>query len=515
MSQGEDNGELPEGWVIASLGDGLIEDVQPGFACGAHTRGGSGTVPHLRPMNVSVQGTIDLADLKCVPESEVGSDARWLRPGDVLFNNTNSPALVGKTAFYSDPTPRAFSNHMTRLRCHTDSLDPKYCALALHSKWQEGYFESICNNHVSQASISRTVLLETQIALPPLVEQRRIVAKAEELVAQTNSARERLARVPAILKRIRQTILAASCDGRLMADWQTKAPSCDAATQLVERIISDRAHANGATRGRSIPAPPALRTDLELYELPETWCWVNLRFLVAPGESLCYGVVQPGENSPEGNFLVRAGDLDRGTVATEQLRRIPKEVDDRHGRSRLSGDEILVTVVGAGIGSVAIAPQSCRGFNIARAVAKVPIREVCAAYVFRWLQTPTAYAWMWNDAREVARPTLNIEQLETLPVPLPPMAEQHEIVRRVDALFKLADTIEANVAAATARADKLTQAILVKAFRGELVPTEAELARQDGREYEPAPRVHAEKRSEQESRRRPKVLATASRRRRE
>ena len=76
--------------------------------------------------------------------------------------------------------------------------------------------------------------------------------------------------------------------------------------------------------------------------------------------------------------------------------------------------------------------------------------------------------------------------MRNLPFPLPPLPEQHEIVRRVDALFKLADSIEARVAAATARADKITQAILAKAFRGELVPTEAELARQEGRDYEPA-----------------------------
>jgi type I restriction enzyme S subunit len=66
------------------------------------------------------------------------------------------------------------------------------------------------------------------------------------------------------------------------------------------------------------------------------------------------------------------------------------------------------------------------------------------------------------------------------------MQEQKEIVRRVKALFTLADKIEVRVKAATARAEKLTQAILAKAFRGELVPTEADLARQEGRDYEPA-----------------------------
>ncbi len=69
---------------------------------------------------------------------------------------------------------------------------------------------------------------------------------------------------------------------------------------------------------------------------------------------------------------------------------------------------------------------------------------------------------------------------------MPLWTEQREIVRRVGALFKLADAIEKRVAAARLRADKLTQSILAKAFRGELVPTEAELARREGRSYEPA-----------------------------
>ena len=85
-------------------------------------------------------------------------------------------------------------------------------------------------------------------------------------------------------------------------------------------------------------------------------------------------------------------------------------------------------------------------------------------------------------------------------LPVAPLVEQHEIVGRVAALFKLADAIEGRVASATARAEKLTQAILARAFRGELVPTEAELARAEGRDYEPASvlldRIRAERQEE-------------------
>jgi type I restriction enzyme S subunit len=91
-----------------------------------------------------------------------------------------------------------------------------------------------------------------------------------------------------------------------------------------------------------------------------------------------------------------------------------------------------------------------------------------------------------NAKHAVNQSSINQRDVMDVSVPVPHLPEQHEIVRRVEALFKLADTIEARVAAATARADKITQAILAKAFRGELVPTEAELARQEGRDYEPA-----------------------------
>jgi type I restriction enzyme S subunit len=94
---------------------------------------------------------------------------------------------------------------------------------------------------------------------------------------------------------------------------------------------------------------------------------------------------------------------------------------------------------------------------------------------------------------------INIGDVRALQVPIPPLEEQDKIVRRVEALFGLADVIEKRVAVATARADKLTQAILTKAFRGELVPTEAELARRERRSYEPASDLLARIKSERES----------------
>jgi len=118
-------------------------------------------------------------------------------------------------------------------------------------------------------------------------------------------------------------------------------------------------------------------------------------------------------------------------------------------------------------------------------VGVIPDESLCLAEYLEFF-IRTARADLDQFAPATAQKNINIGILSDVAVPLPHLTEQHEIVRRVEALFKLADTIEKRVAAATARAERLTQAILAKAFRGELVPTEAELARRERRDYEPA-----------------------------
>jgi type I restriction enzyme, S subunit len=99
---------------------------------------------------------------------------------------------------------------------------------------------------------------------------------------------------------------------------------------------------------------------------------------------------------------------------------------------------------------------------------------------------PAVKAQVTTNVRGVTRPGFNTMLLEMIRLPLPSMLEQREILARVKVLFEIADSIEARLTTVRKYSDALTQSILAKAFRGELVPTEAELARREGREYESA-----------------------------
>ncbi len=143
---------LPKGWRAGYLGD-FAKAIEPGFASGEHNLTGTG-IPHLRPMNVDRNGKIDLTTVKFVAASK---NVRRLAVGDVLFNNTNSPELVGKTAVFNQEGDFAFSNHMTRV-LFNEEVVPKFAALQLHYLWMRGYFRYNCVKHVNQASVSSGAL---------------------------------------------------------------------------------------------------------------------------------------------------------------------------------------------------------------------------------------------------------------------------------------------------------------------------------------------------------------------
>jgi type I restriction enzyme S subunit len=136
-----------------------------------------------------------------------------------------------------------------------------------------------------------------------------------------------------------------------------------------------------------------------------------------------------------------------------------------------------------------------RGWNVSREVAVVPTQNVSPQFIANWIATQTAQNWLQGVAKGVAYTGINLEDLRLLPVPIPSLPEQHEIVRRVEKLFAFADQIESRLKQAQAQVDRLTQSLLAKAFRGELVPTEAEFARQQGRPYESANELLARIRS--------------------
>jgi type I restriction enzyme S subunit len=172
-------------------------DLQPGFA--RQPKSGETSMSQLRTNNVSPEGRIDLSLVKAVPTSKREIERYSLLKGDILFNNTNSVTLVGKTAFFDlDSKHFLFSNHMTRIRVNEVIADPRFIARYLYWIWKTGGFRMMVTRWVNQAAINKTMLGSVNIQLPPISEQRRVV----EILDQADALRKKHAEAEATAARI-------------------------------------------------------------------------------------------------------------------------------------------------------------------------------------------------------------------------------------------------------------------------------------------------------------------------
>lgn len=445
---------LPQKWAQVAIGELIVLNPKNDCADEAEV----GFVP------MSLLGTRYLSATKFEPKSwaQVKKGYTHFKPNDVLLAKITPCFENGKAGVASD-LPNGIGAGSTEYfvcRPFSGVLAPRY--LLAWFKTQEFLRNgaSQMTGSVGHKRVPKDFLLHSTLPLAPFSEQKRITEKLDATLARVETCRDQLMQVSLILARFRQSVLAAAVSGRLTEDWRQAHP-LESTTELFDRVKNRRGGVSPCSEPRDTES---------LFQIPRQWLWTNLHFLSSKAEAFCYGVVQPGFDDPDGVFLIRAGDLLHGSVDLSNLRRIPDEVDEEYRRSRLRGGELLITVVGAGIGECAIVPSECAGFNIARALVKVPIVDVSAKYVHFWLSSSTALNLMKGDSREVARPTLNVEQLKSLPVPIPPLGEQEEIVRRVETLLAFADRLEKRVSTTQNAVEKLTPALLVKAFRGELVP---------------------------------------------
>jgi type I restriction enzyme S subunit len=322
----------------------------------------------------------------------------------------------------------------------------------------------------AQPNISQTILKALPIPVAPLTEQQRIVAALDERLSELDASVASLERAERNLVRYRAAVLAAACSGKLVpteADLARRAGrSYEPADQLLARILAERRKANTKAKYEEPAQPDASK----LPKLPEGWAWASVEQLGNGARSSAYGVLQPGDDVPNGVPFVRVGDINDGRVDGTGLKRITQAISTQYPRTLLRGQEVLITLVGT-IGRTAVVPKSLKDANVARAVGVLPMGMfVDPSWVELWLRQPWSKHRLVGAAHEVARKTLNLEDVRLFPVGLPPVAEQSRILEEVDRHLSRADALAAAIAQSKRRAQRLRRAILAAAFRGRLVP---------------------------------------------
>ncbi|MBX6764608.1 MAG: restriction endonuclease subunit S [Rubrobacteraceae bacterium] len=407
--------KLPSGWRWVRLGE-VVADMQSGFAF--RKKGAdNGEILHLRPYNIGIDGELDFGQKFLVPKDALPANWSHLEPGDVLFNNTNSVELVGKTALVRERLEAAFSNHLTRVRVRRDLCEGAWLTISLNALWGQGFFAERCNRWIGQAGYNTASLRETVIPLPPLDEQRRIVARIEELMARVREAR-----------------------------------------RLREQAREDAEHLWQSILAETFPRPGS--------DLPPVWRWVRLGEVCQPTER------RDPTKDPSAPFIyvdISAVDNAEGKIVS------PRELLGQDAPSRARkvirrGDVIFATtrpyLKNVAIVRPELDGQICStGFCVLRANRRV----VEPGFLFYLCWSDLVVAQLsGNSMRGASYPAVTDGDVYEALISLPPLDEQRRIVAHLEAVQEKIRALQAAQTETDEHLKRLEQSILDKAFRGEL-----------------------------------------------
>ncbi len=415
--------ESPKGWVAVTVGD-LVERIEAGLNVKCIERPPEVGERGLVKISAVTSGRFDQAQSKTLPVEAEPNPRNRISVGDLLFSRANTIELVGACALVDRVDHELYLSDKV-LRLVAPGPTKRWLNLALKTpEARRAIAEASSGNQLSMRNIAQERFLALRVMLAPLAEQQRIADKLDAILARVNACRDRLDRVVPLLQRFRQSVLASSMAGGLTAEWRER--RTEPAWRTV--FIGDLAVVGtGSTPLRSTPHFFAL----------EGTPWITSSATSRP-------LVSDAEE-----FVTEAA------IRAHRLR-------------IYQPGTLLIAMYGEGktrgqvteLGIAATINQACAG---------VTVDESIALKDFVKLALQANYLQMRKMAEGGNQPNLNLSKVRSVPIHLPGLTEQAEVVRRVHRLIGFADALQIRLEEAIRIAQRTTPAMLAKAFRGELV----------------------------------------------
>lgn len=457
--------DLPEGWASARIAD--VFEVNPRKPAADHVR--EGMPVSFVPMSAvdAERGVITTPEER--PFGAVRKGYTAFADGDVLLAKITPCFENGKAAVATSlRNGLGFGSSEFHVFRPQGAVLAPYLFHFLRQPQLRADAAEFMTGTAGQARVPIDRLSALELPIAPLVEQRRIVARVESLLEQVRRARDRLDRVPLILERFRQAVLAAACSGRLTEAWRLLAKP---------PVVSPLEAAIG-TDGQD-------NTDCFVEDTPESWAWTAI-------DDACEAVIDYRGRTPPTSDSgqiphVRTSNIRRGRIDWNTESFVTDAVYQQYMTRGIPESGDVIFTMEAPLGDAAPVDTD-RKFSLAQRLLLLRGRRglLHGPFLALILQSPQVRRSI--EVRATGSTVLGIayKRLKYVRLPIPSVEEQVEIVRRVDGLFAFAAAIEQGVERAAMRAARLPQAILSKAFAGELVPTEADLAQAECRNYETA-----------------------------
>jgi len=470
--------DLPPGWVWQRLG--CVGETNIGLTYSPNDLAETG-VPVLRSSNIQ-NGKLDFGDIvrvKYEPKKSV-----MVQNGDLLICARNgSKALVGKVAVIENLTePAAFGAFMAIFRSRIN----QYLYYFISSPLFRRMIDEVNTTTINQ--ITQNNLRTTLAPIPPLAEQKRIVAKVEELMGlcdeleaqqqereerKTELVRSSLSRFSESSTRenlgylfhksydippseLRKSILTLAVQGKLVP----QDPTDETAEELISRVTSEKAR---LVRSKEIKNEPPLDpiTEGEVFSIPKNWVWCRAGAITRPissGSTPEQHVFHPSEGIPYLKvYNIRNQNVD--------FRYKPQFISISHHREKMKRStlfpgDVVMNIVGPPLGKVAIIPDSFPEWNCNQAISFFrPIFPDLAPWIYTFLKEGS-FLRNIQLIGTAGQDNISVTKCKFIPIAIPPFLEQRRIVAKVNQLMALVDELERQQAASREKASNLLDAIV-------------------------------------------------------
>lgn len=425
----------PTSWAVATLGDITATRISQRGPVGV------GTFTYIDISSIDNERK-EILNPKVLPIREAPSRAKQeIQQNDVLVSMTR-PNLnaVARVPVELNGAIASTGFHVLR----TSAIDPRWISWRVKSKVFVQEMTDLVQGALYPAIRPSDVQAHC-LPIPPLLEQNRILAKIESLMARSQKAREALADIPGFIDRFRQAILASACEGRLTENWRDTHPA----------PMSD-SHVEA-------PGEP----------FPESWMLIPFGDLIEYGPQ--NGLYKHQSAYGNGSPIVRIDAFYEGTIQDwNSLKRLEVSQEELETFG-LKNDDILINRVNSPkyLGKSALVvgiPEPCV-FESNMMRLRLDTSRITPSFARLYLQSPRGLDELRKNAKHaVNQSSINQQDVKAALVLLPPLNEQAELVRRVTQALILVDQIMARCLESVAEVESFNQSILAKAFRGELVP---------------------------------------------
>ena len=436
--------KLPRGWADVALAD--VAEVNPRKLVNLSLRDYVTFVPMAAVDEVS--GTIAKPIER--PLKEVSKGFTQFAENDVLFAKITPSMENGKSAIATGLINGiGFGSTEFHVFRSTGAVLPTYLWRFVRQQGFRDNAQKVMSGAVGQQRVPAEYLKEQRLPLPPLPEQKRNVAKIDSITGRTARARTDLGRIPALVAKYRETILTQAFTGRLSDDWRDpRSIPLAEMSRLAERIGEERtiirAQKGLRNEGKNRSRPVA---NFELPAVPRSWVWLTFDEC---SWDMTVGHVGPMKDRyvESGIPFLRSMNVRPNRVDLSNVAYIDEAFHKELRKSEIRAGELLVVRTGAP-GTAAVVPEDLGVANCSDLVIARLVPSLNPHFAAFYMNSQFARAAVRGMQVGVAQQHFNVGSMSEMPVPVPSVEEQAEIVRCIENAFAWLDRVSADHASAS------------------------------------------------------------------